>query len=162
MNKLVIGILFFSVMLLFGCGMNEDSDGVDNSEDLIDITSTSIDWDDNTIKIEATNISEKELILNDFRILAYDEDNEQQLIESKDADTMVSLAPGDSRWIKYKVKSDSKMKTVFIEGYEYCEGDSVAEKDLFIAFELSRTNESTTTRAINNPREVKQMIEEMK
>ena len=101
MNRLLIGILIVPVMLLLGCGMNEDSSGVDKSGEVIDITSTSIDWDNNTIVIEATNTSEKELILNDFRILAYDEDNEKQLIESEDADTIVPLAPGSSKKIKY-------------------------------------------------------------
>ena len=162
MNRLLIGILIVPVMLLLGCGMNEDSSGVDKSGEVIDITSTSIDWDNNTIVIEATNTSEKELILNDFRILAYDEDNEKQLIESEDADTIVPLAPGSSKKIKYKVKANCKMKTVFIEGYEYCEGDSVSEKDLFIAFDLGKAGGSTTTRTISNPREVKQKIEEMK
>ena len=159
MKKTIIALTVCFLLLLAGCGAENGSNKANGDNGLIEITSTSIDWNNCIIKIKAKNNSDKDIMLHQFNISAYDSSEEELFLGLRTSKDVIIEPGAESDWIRYDTFPDSDMRTIIIRGYGIVDNDSVInDKNLYIAFQLKKANGSTEVISIYSKSKVRKLM----
>jgi len=160
MKRTIITLTVCFLLLLAGCGAENDSSKSSGNNGLIEISATSVDWDKGIIKIKAKNNSDKDIVLHQFDLNTYDDNSKEELFLALVTPKDMTIGPGaESDWMEYR--TDSGMRTIIIYGYGITDdGYVIYDKSLYMAFQLKKTEDSTEVISIYNKAKVKKLMRE--